>query len=75
MRLKQALRRLPRSSATRFAITIIFMGLVAVLLWWRGPSWTAIGDAFTVVRWQWAMHAAIAYSPTTRYSPPIIKST
>src|SRR2546421_10965624 len=29
------------------------MGLVAVLLWWRGPSWTAIGDAFTQVRWQW----------------------
>jgi uncharacterized protein (TIRG00374 family) len=24
-----------------------------VLLWWRGPSFTAIGDAFTVVRWQW----------------------
>jgi uncharacterized protein (TIRG00374 family) len=53
MKLKQLLRRLPRSNATRFAVTIIFMGLVAVLLWWRGPSWSAIGDAFTVVRWQW----------------------
>jgi uncharacterized protein (TIRG00374 family) len=53
MKLQQALRRLPRSNATRLAITIVFMGLVAVLLWWRGPSWTAIGDAFTVVRWQW----------------------
>jgi uncharacterized protein (TIRG00374 family) len=53
VKLKQILRRLPRSNATRFAITIIFMGLVAVLLWWRGPSFTAIGDAFTVVRWQW----------------------
>ena len=53
MKLKQMLHRLPRSNATRFAITIIFMGLVAVLLWWRGPSFSAIGDAFTVVRWQW----------------------
>src|SRR4051812_27912067 len=53
MRLKQALRALPRSNATRFAITIIFMGLVAVLLWWRGPSFSAIGDAFTRVRWEW----------------------
>jgi glycosyltransferase 2 family protein len=53
MKLKRVLQRLPTSNATRFAITIIFMGVVAVLLWWRGPSWSAIGDAFTVVRWQW----------------------
>jgi uncharacterized protein (TIRG00374 family) len=53
MRIKQLLRRLPKSNATRFAITIILMGVVAVLLWWRGPSFSAIGDAFTTVRWQW----------------------
>ena len=56
-RLKHVLRRLPSSNATRFAITIIFAGLVAVLLWWRGPSFSAIGDAFTVVRWQWVVVA------------------
>jgi uncharacterized protein (TIRG00374 family) len=50
---ERALKRLPRSNATRFAVTIIFMGLVAVLLWWRGPSFSAIGDAFTKVRWEW----------------------
>src|SRR5436305_1948762 len=50
---ERVLKRLPRSNATRFAITIIFMGLVAVLLWWRGPSFSAIGDAFTKVRWEW----------------------
>jgi hypothetical protein len=50
---KRALQRLPRSNATRLAVTIIFMGVVAVLLWWRGPSFSAIGDAFTTVRWQW----------------------
>jgi uncharacterized protein (TIRG00374 family) len=52
-KLKSVLQRLPSSNATRFAIAIVFMGVVAVLLWWRGPSWSAIGDAFTVVRWQW----------------------
>jgi len=30
---------------------------VGALLWWRGPSWSAIGDAFTVVRWQWVLVA------------------
>jgi uncharacterized protein (TIRG00374 family) len=53
VKLKRLIQRLPTSNATRFAITIVFMGVVAVLLWWRGPSWSAIGDAFTVVRWQW----------------------
>jgi glycosyltransferase 2 family protein len=56
-KLKRALLRLPRSNATRLAITIIIAGLVAVLLWWRGPSFSAIADAFTVVRWQWVVVA------------------
>ncbi len=53
MKLERLIERLPRSNATRFAISIVFMGVVAVLLWWRGPSFSAIGDAFTTVRWQW----------------------
>jgi uncharacterized protein (TIRG00374 family) len=53
MKIRRLIRPLPTSNATRFAVTIIFMGVVAVLLWWRGPSFSAIGDAFTTVRWQW----------------------
>jgi uncharacterized protein (TIRG00374 family) len=53
MKLERLIERLPRSNATRFAISIVLMGVVAVLLWWRGPSFSAIGDAFTTVRWQW----------------------
>jgi uncharacterized membrane protein YbhN (UPF0104 family) len=30
---------------------------VVALLWWRGPSWGAIGDAFTIVRWEWVLVA------------------
>jgi uncharacterized protein (TIRG00374 family) len=32
---------------------------VGALVWWRGPEWGAVGDAFTIVRWQWVA-AAIA---------------
>lgn len=45
--------RLPRSNLVRFAVSLLFMGLVVFLLLWRGPSLTAIGDAFTTVEWHW----------------------
>ena len=32
-------------------------GVVAVLLWWRGPSWSAVSDAFTAVSWRWVLAA------------------
>ena len=48
MKLKRLLRRLP--SRTRpLRDRDHLHGSRAVLLWWRGPSWSAIGDAFTVV--------------------------
>jgi uncharacterized membrane protein YbhN (UPF0104 family) len=31
--------------------------LVAVLLWRRGPDWDLVGEAFTVVRWEWVAAA------------------
>jgi uncharacterized membrane protein YbhN (UPF0104 family) len=30
---------------------------VGLLLWQRGPNWSAVGDAFTYVRWQWVVVA------------------
>jgi uncharacterized protein (TIRG00374 family) len=44
---------LPRSRSVRIVASLAAMGLVAFLFWWRGPSLTAIGDAFTQVRWEW----------------------
>src|SRR5207302_1846551 len=32
---------------------------VAALLWWRGPDWNIVGDAFRAVQWEWVV-AAIA---------------
>jgi uncharacterized protein (TIRG00374 family) len=45
--------RLPRSKLARAAVSLLFMALVVFLLIWRGPSLSAIGDAFTTVEWHW----------------------
>ena len=34
----------------------MFLG-AGVLLWWRGPDWNVVHDAFTVVRWRWVFAA------------------
>jgi uncharacterized membrane protein YbhN (UPF0104 family) len=45
--------RLPKSLVGRAALGLpLFAGVVA-LFWWRGPSFSAIGDAFAAVKWQW----------------------
>jgi uncharacterized protein (TIRG00374 family) len=37
---------------------VLLMAVVVVaLLWWRGPSWSAIADAFTIVSWAWVLVA------------------
>lgn len=41
----------------RAAIVLAVAAGVALLLWWRGPSWSAVGDAFTVVEWHWVAAA------------------
>ena len=53
------LRRLPlpRSPLVRLAFALAAFALVAGLLWWRGPSFSSIGDAFTAVKWQWVVLA------------------
>ena len=30
---------------------------MAALLWWRGPAWSAVVDAFTAVEWHWVAAA------------------
>jgi uncharacterized membrane protein YbhN (UPF0104 family) len=47
----------PQSNAVRTAISLLFMAGVAALLWWRGPSFPAIADAFRQVSWEWVVVA------------------
>ena len=54
----------PRASASallRVAIALAVMAGAFALFVWRGPSFGAIGDAFTAVRWQWVV-VAIAFN-------------
>src|SRR5207302_6948732 len=37
----------------RAALGLPLLIAVVALFWWRGPSFTAIGDAFAAVKWQW----------------------
>jgi uncharacterized protein (TIRG00374 family) len=35
----------------------LLFAFVIVMLWWRGPDWGLVADAFTVVRWRWVVAA------------------
>jgi uncharacterized membrane protein YbhN (UPF0104 family) len=49
--------RLPQSPLLRLALVLPFLGVAVVLLWWRGPDWEQVGDAFRIVRWEWVWAA------------------
>ncbi|HEU5278226.1 MAG TPA: lysylphosphatidylglycerol synthase transmembrane domain-containing protein [Gaiellaceae bacterium] len=42
-----------RSGWARAAFVVAAAAGVIALLWWRGPAWSAVGDAFTAVEWHW----------------------
>ncbi len=50
------LDRVPGGRWKLLLVLPFFAGIVA-LLWWRGPDWSTVGDAFTVVRWWWVIAA------------------
>ncbi len=47
----------PRSPWIRFGLMLVAGAAVAVAILWRGPSWTAVSDAFTAVSWRWVVAA------------------
>jgi uncharacterized membrane protein YbhN (UPF0104 family) len=48
---------LSRSRSLRLFVVLAAAGGVVALVWWRGPDWGTVADAFTVVRWQWVVVA------------------
>src|ERR671934_1312797 len=47
------LARLPHSRAARVGLVIPVAAGVGALLYWHGPNWHAVGNAFTAVVWEW----------------------
>ena len=45
--------RFLRSGWVRAALVLIAAAGVAAALWWQGPSWSSVADAFTAVHWPW----------------------
>jgi uncharacterized membrane protein YbhN (UPF0104 family) len=48
---------LPSAVILRVAFAVLFLGAVAAVLWWRRGSLSAIGTAFSHVRWEWVVVA------------------
>jgi uncharacterized protein (TIRG00374 family) len=51
--------KLPGSTWGRLALMVLLFAAMIVLLIWRGPEWSLVGDAFRLVEWTWVV-AAIA---------------
>jgi uncharacterized protein (TIRG00374 family) len=49
--------RFVRSPWVRMAFVVLTAAVVVALLWWRGPSWSDVASAFTVVSWSWVLVA------------------
>ncbi|HKC21954.1 MAG TPA: lysylphosphatidylglycerol synthase transmembrane domain-containing protein [Gaiellaceae bacterium] len=46
-----------RSGWMRIALMVVAAAGVIALLWWRGPAWSGVADAFAAVEWHWVAAA------------------
>ncbi len=49
--------RIPASKVGRLAFVAPGLVVLGFLLWWRGPEWSQVGDAFQLVEWTWVSMA------------------
>jgi uncharacterized membrane protein YbhN (UPF0104 family) len=40
-------------------VPLVLLAVAAGLLWWRGPEWELVRDAFTLVVWEWIVVAVV----------------
>ena len=50
-----------RSPWLRVVAVILAAAAAFAVIWWRGPAWSDVSDAFRIVRWRWVF-AAIAFN-------------
>jgi glycosyltransferase 2 family protein len=41
----------------RLLVPLLLLGVAIVMIWWRGPDWHLVGQAFTAVHWPWVVAA------------------
>ncbi len=41
----------------RVVVPLLLLAVAGVMIWWRGPDWHLVGQAFTAVRWPWVVAA------------------
>ena len=51
--------RILRNTWVRTGMAVAGLGLMAGLLWWRGPDWELVLDAFRLVEWSWIAGAIL----------------
>lgn len=49
--------RVAQNTWWRAAIVLALLGVAIVMLWWRGPEWGLVADAFRLVEWTWIFAA------------------
>jgi len=54
-----AVYRVWRSGWAQAAVALLVFCLALVLLWWRGPDWESVFDAFRFVIWSWIVLAFV----------------
>ena len=52
-----ALRQIWNSGWAQAAVAVVAFIVAATLLWWRGPEWGSVLDAFKLVIWSWIVLA------------------
>jgi uncharacterized protein (TIRG00374 family) len=52
-----AARKVWRSGWAQAGVAVVAFVLAATLLWWRGPEWGSVLDAFGLVIWSWIILA------------------
>jgi uncharacterized protein (TIRG00374 family) len=48
-----------RDSRWPLLVPLTLLGVAIVLVWWRGPEWGVVRDAFEAVRWNWIVAAIL----------------
>ena len=49
--------RVLRNTWSRAALVLALLCAAIVMLWWRGPEWGLVADAFRLVEWRWILAA------------------